>query len=84
MSIKAQTEAAINAKQIDVECPKCSHKSPKTIGWLRTNRLLRCAGCGDDITIDTTRFEADIQPALNEASKIDQTLARISKLTLKF
>ena len=32
-----------------VQCPNCLHKTKKEIGWLKTNRRMRCDGCGLDL-----------------------------------
>lgn len=82
-SMESQTAAALQANKIDVDCPKCSHKNTKTLGWLRANRLLTCAGCGEDITLDTAGLEAGYQSALREARKLDETLSKTIKLNLK-
>ncbi len=38
--------------QIEITCPKCSHKIKERLGRLKNNPVLRCSGCGTDIQIN--------------------------------
>ena len=48
---------------LDIPCPSCGHKTPKTIGWVKANDHFPCDGCGREITLDRDQFVADIKKA---------------------
>ena len=45
----------LDGASIDLTCPDCGHKTPKTIGWLRHEPdSFECAGCGETVALDYT------------------------------
>lgn len=82
-SMERQTEQAVNANKVPIECPKCQHKTEQTIGWIRTHTEMTCAGCAATIDLDKAGLEKGIQSALAEARKLDRQLAKGFKFTLK-
>lgn len=68
---------------IDLICPGCGHKTPKTIGWLkREPDSFDCSGCGETVALD---FEepGGLADALNEVddalSDLGDTIDDINK-----
>ena len=57
---------------IDFDCPQCSHKIEKTIGWLTSHKDMTCPGCGVTINLDTddlARGVEQIEAALDSLPK---------------
>lgn len=65
-----------------VPCPKCGHETEKSIGWLKANHALTCAGCGDVIAYDPAQLEAAIG---NVAKRREDLVRQIRKgISIKF
>lgn len=50
---------------LPVPCPKCGHKSLKSVGWLKNNDSFTCEGCGLVIQFERDAFVH----VLNEMTK---------------
>ena len=70
--------ASIDANVIHFQCPKCGHELTQTIGRLKTEQQLVCAGCQVVINFDTARMVAATE-ALHAA-----VLPDINEITIKF
>jgi len=46
-------QSNLDDREIAFECPKCGHEIRKTIGWLKANQGLTCAGCGATMELRT-------------------------------
>ncbi len=66
-------------QKIGVTCPKCGHKTEKTIAWLKTHDKLTCAGCGSDVVIDSERLFAGIKEAEKAVAKFRKSIRGIGK-----
>lgn len=51
--------------EIGVPCPGCGHETAKSIGWLKANDEMVCAGCGE-----TINFTASFRKSLSEAERL--------------
>ena len=60
--------------EIDIPCPNCDNKLKTTVKKLRTNPVLHCKHCGDDIKInaDTSKFDRETQKVEKSLKKLKQ------------
>ncbi len=65
--------------EIDIPCPSCNSKLKTTVEKLRTNPILHCNHCGDDIKIN-----ADISKFDRETQKVEKSLNNLKKTLKKF
>ena len=57
---------------IELPCPDCGHKTPKTIGWAKRNNDLVCAGCDETIAVDNRQL-------VREFRRVDEAMADFKK-----
>jgi len=62
----------LESAPIEFECPKCTHKIQKTIGWLTSHKNMICDGCGVTINLNMNDLSAGMK-------KIDDAIDRIPK-----
>jgi transcription elongation factor Elf1 len=63
---------------IQFDCPKCSRKIEKTIGWLTLHKDMTCDGCGVTINLNTDDLSGGIK-------KIEKAIDSIPKsIDIKF
>lgn len=68
----------VDAHVVTFQCPKCGHELTQTIGHLKAEDHMRCAGCGVGINIDTNKLA-------NAAYEIRQAIGRFPpEITIKF
>lgn len=67
--------------EIDIPCPNCNNKLKSTVKKLRTNPILHCRHCGNDIKInaDTSKFDRETQKVEKSLKKLKQTLKKFGK-----
>jgi transcription elongation factor Elf1 len=68
----------VEANVISFQCPKCGHDLRQTIGLLKRNQRLVCAGCGVGISFDTAKL-AQAAEILQEALAVVP-----NEITIKF
>lgn len=51
----------VSAYELIIPCGKCGAQSPKTIGWLRLHRDMRCPECDALIILNTSRITGTIR-----------------------
>lgn len=73
-------DQAFNSQEIAVACPKCSHQTKEKIGRLRSERHVTCAGCGTDITVDTSQLEQALGSAQRGFDDLTRSLSKTIKL----
>jgi hypothetical protein len=64
--------------EIEIPCENCSHKTKKTIGWVKTHNKLICR-CGTEITLDTKQFKAEIAKVESSIDDFEKTLKKFNK-----
>ena len=68
----------IDAHVIRFQCPNCGHDLQQTIGLLKAERRLVCAGCKVGINFDTAKLAA-------AAEVLQEALAPVpNEITIKF
>ncbi len=67
--------------EISIPCPNCNKKLKTTVKNLRTNPILHCKHCGDDIKINayTSKFDRETQKVEKSLKKLKQTLKKFGK-----
>ena len=66
-------------QEIGVPCPKCGHKTKKTVGWLKSNDKLTCGGCGSDLIVNSEELLAGIKEAEKAVAKFRKSIGNIGK-----
>lgn len=64
---------------ISVPCPSCGYKSEKSIGWLKSNDHLRCAGCGKDIALDADELRSGLKSVEDSLADIKRSVQKLGK-----
>lgn len=55
-----------DSQSIEIPCPQCGHKHPKTIGWIKAHSEISCR-CGVTVQLDKGQF-------VSEMAKVDKML----------
>ena len=58
--------------EIGIPCPKCGHKTDKSIAWIKANDELVCHGCGSMIRLEKEKLFAGLK-------KVDDSIAQLRK-----
>jgi transcription elongation factor Elf1 len=67
-------------KTFGLPCPKCGHKTKKTLAWIKANDEFTCDGCGGVVRTDKEKLLAGIDELESGISKARKGLARFGKL----
>ena len=59
---------------VDIPCPNCNNNLETTVRKLKTNPIMHCKYCGDDIQINTDTSKFD-----REALKIEKSINNLRK-----
>lgn len=65
--------------EIGIPCPKCGHKTEKTVAWIKANDSFTCGGCGSTVTVDTENLLAGLQKAEKSVADFRKKLRGLSK-----
>lgn len=71
--------AVFDDAEIGVPCPGCGHKNPKKISWIKTHTQMVCAGCGETVTIDSTKLQKGLAEVDKSISDLRKKFAKIGK-----
>lgn len=63
--------------EINIPCPGCGEKNPKTIAWIKTNDHFDCVGCGKSVRVESKDLLAGLK-------KVDDSVANLRKSMRKF
>lgn len=66
-------------QKVGVACPKCGHKTEKTIAWLKTHDKLICDGCGHNVIIKSEKLFAGIKEAEEAVAKFRKSISGFGK-----
>ncbi|MER9188634.1 hypothetical protein [Mesorhizobium australicum] len=58
--------------EIGIPCPKCRHKTNKTIAWIKAHHEMVCAGCGSTIGLEKKEL-------ISGLDKVDKSVAELRK-----
>ena len=61
---------------IEIACPKCRTKHPKSIGWLKANNHLVCR-CGTHINFDKSNFMGGVQKIGKALADLQRTFRKL-------
>ena len=65
-------------QSISIPCPKCGHKTDKTVGWLKTNSQFACR-CGERVNVDASQFRREIAKADRALDDFRRQLGRLGR-----
>jgi len=65
--------------EVTVTCPDCGHEHRKSLGWLRSNDAMVCAGCGQAITLKSEKLRAGLDSADKTIANFKRNIARLNK-----
>jgi hypothetical protein len=60
---------------IDIPCPKCGMKHPKTFGWIKANDRIDCK-CGVSMILDKGKLIDELRTAEQMRAELKRGLAR--------
>lgn len=71
----------VSAYELTISCEKCGAQTPKTIGWIRQHRDMRCPSCDAVIVLNTSRITGTIRSVERRLGDLQSQLSeRIRKL----
>jgi transcription initiation factor IIE alpha subunit len=71
----------VSQYELSIACPKCGAQTPKTIGWIRLQRDMKCPQCGAVIVLNTSRITSTIRSVERRLGDLQSQLTeRIRKL----
>jgi DNA-directed RNA polymerase subunit RPC12/RpoP len=71
----------VSAYELTISCEKCGAQTPRTIGWIRLHRDMKCPQCGAVIILNTSRLTATIRSVERRLGDLQTQLTeRIRKL----
>jgi DNA-directed RNA polymerase subunit RPC12/RpoP len=65
--------------EIGIPCPKCSHKTNKTIAWIKANDQVACGGCGSTIHLESEKLLSGLKEAEKSMAKLRKTMGSLGK-----
>jgi ribosomal protein S27E len=57
---------------VDLSCPGCGNKMPKTLGWITSHKEIVCSGCGETIHLEADQLSRSLK-------ELNKTLDRFPK-----
>jgi hypothetical protein len=67
--------------ELTIACENCGAQWPKTIGWIRLHRDMKCPGCDAVIVLNTSRITGTIRSVERRLGDLQSQLTeRIRKL----
>jgi hypothetical protein len=71
----------VTAYELTISCGKCDAQTPRTIGWIRLHRDMKCPECGAVIVLNTSRLTATMRSVERRLGDLQTQLTeRIRKL----
>ena len=71
----------VSAYELTIACEKCGAQSPRTIGWIRQHRDMKCPACDAMIVLNTSRLTGTIRSVERRLGDLQvQLTERIRKL----
>jgi hypothetical protein len=82
MIVGTETIAQIVSNyELPIACKKCGAQIPKTIGWIRLHRDMKCPACDAVIVLNTSRITGTIRSVERRLGDLQSQLTeRIRKL----
>lgn len=69
----------LDSAEIDMPCPQCGHENTKTLGWLKHNKHMVCAGCSEVIAVDSSAMKESFKAVGQKLEDLGQNLSRLGK-----
>lgn len=62
---------------LDIPCPHCGQKTPKTVAWLKTKTDFPCLACGGIVAVDATDLTAKLKQADKIIAKFGKSFGKL-------
>lgn len=62
-----------DSQSIEIPCPKCGAKHPKTIGWIKANDKIVC-GCGATLDLEKSQFVGELGKVEDELNALPKNI----------
>ncbi len=63
---------------IGIPCPKCGHKTQKSIGWIKANKEFVCV-CGRKVALDADHLLGEIAKAEKALTQLKESLKKFKR-----
>ncbi|WP_367354173.1 hypothetical protein [Agrobacterium pusense] len=64
---------------LGLPCPKCGHKTEKTVAWIKSHDDFTCGGCGSTVRMEKEELLAGLKKIDDSVAKLRKSLGRIGK-----
>jgi transcription initiation factor IIE alpha subunit len=64
---------------LGLPCPKCGHKTEKTVAWIKAHDDFTCEGCNSVVRMEKEKLLSGIKQAEDSIAKLRKKLSRIGK-----
>jgi transcription elongation factor Elf1 len=69
----------LDSHRVDFKCPGCGHKLSETIGRVKRNPTIHCAGCGKDIAVNGDELRRAIDGVQRRLDQLARTIGSLGK-----
>ena len=70
-------KTVIDSHEISINCPHCRKETKQSIGRLKTNPKIRCAGCGQDIHVKADQFRRAADSAQKQLDALGKAFGKL-------
>lgn len=63
----------LDDQTIAIPCPGCGEKNEKSVGWLKANDELTCAGCGQAVHLQRDKLLAGLKGIEEQIAEFQKT-----------
>ena len=68
-----------DSKSIGLPCPKCGHKTSKTIAWIKAHDEFVCDSCDANVRMNKQDLLAGLDQAEESIAKLRKSLGSLGK-----
>lgn len=72
-------DLSVDRAELEIPCPKCGHKTKRSIGSLKRDPNIDCAGCGVSFGVDLTEFNKGIRKVEEQLEALKKSLKGFGK-----
>jgi uncharacterized Zn finger protein len=74
-------DKVIPGQQIVIRCSKCGQQKTQSLQWVRSNKLMTCAGCGTKV--ETAQFDTSSRSSQGGVNDRSKNLSNSTRLRTK-
>jgi len=64
---------------LGLPCPKCGHKTEKTVAWIKAHDDFTCDGCSSVVRMEKEELFAGIKKVEDQMAKLRKSFKRLGK-----